>query len=331
VTRKFGDTDKQFSVVFAATQHLHDAHASLRTHLRKLEGALDTLHRKRAGYAHPLLGEGDDGSSDDEPRSTDVDEVDASIDSLAGAVGVLTLAEDGSTHFFGDGPPPSGSSVATSGHGNLADLPEIVKRCERLFPFPTPPDTCAILVPVLQSYLPPRAAAEKFCKLAAEHYIPLLPAISRGMVFDELIPSLYCPASYPTTSDPLDREPANSPRSFALFFALCAHGSLLEVENPDRVSHAASYARLCVAGLGARCVMESPSFVSVAALFYYANYLVVCQKDIGDKGRSCFELAFQLGVQVALVFVHSIRGRCADGLLSAWATLVFPLIWQNIG
>jgi hypothetical protein len=278
--------------VVAASQHLHDQIAELRTRSRALESALGALHYERQGLAHPLLCRDSDFSDDDGERDDDAH-------TLSQGVAVLHLSTtDGMQRFFGSVQLLRGA-VAASPLGGLAPLPPVLDRCIRLFPFPTPPGTREQAVIALRSYLPDRAHAEQLLHTACDSFVFQAPAVEKQMVFNELLPGLYdarlaCPASGVS-----HQEQGDSPRTFALFYALLAQGVLLDTTNPARESHATVFARLSLAGLGAISIFESPSYMSVLALFMHSVYHMLRHQELSYRGRCFNNLALQIALQVS--------------------------------
>jgi hypothetical protein len=88
-------------MVLAATNHLYDDVAALRTRIRALEGALGKVHFDRTGATHPLLVPRPEDDRDDDdilgPESSlDIDKQEAIDDT-----DTLAIGRDGSRRFFG--------------------------------------------------------------------------------------------------------------------------------------------------------------------------------------------------------------------------------------
>jgi hypothetical protein len=83
--------------VLAATNHLHGAIADLRSRLRDLETALNTLHVARLGFAHPLL-DPDDGEDEDDNEASTRPHTSRRLQSTTFS---LAMADDTSLRYYG--------------------------------------------------------------------------------------------------------------------------------------------------------------------------------------------------------------------------------------
>jgi hypothetical protein len=278
--------------VVATSQHLHDEMASLRRRARALELALGALHFKREGFAHPLLGQDDSCEGDNDGPYDDI-----RIDKLTKHVGMLHLSEnDGMQRFFGNVDHPQKESKAI-GPVKPVQLPPVLERCIRSFPFPMPSGTREQAVQVLRRHLPNRAYVEQTLHSVVNNLLFMIPAVDNTLIFVELLPGLYDARLALPPSTLSDREEGVSPRAFALLYALLANGALLNVDDPDRELHSTTFGRLCLAGLGAVSIFEKPSYIAVLALFVHSTYHLRCQKELGDIGRCFNNLALQVAVQ----------------------------------
>jgi hypothetical protein len=201
--------------------------------------------------------------------------------------------------FFGDVQLPRGASAPTTlGFGELTPLPSVLDRCIRFFPFPTPPGTSEQAVIALRRSLPERVYTEQLLHNVFSDLMFQVPAVEKSMVFGELLPSLYDArlASPPCALSHQER--SDSPRGFALLYALLAKGVLLDAGNSARESHATTFARLSLAGLGAVSIFEKPSYMAALALLIHSVYHLLRHKELGDRGRCFNNMALQVGLQV---------------------------------
>jgi hypothetical protein len=223
------------------------------------------------------------------------------VDKLSKEVAELHLSKvDGMQRFFGkvqllrDAP-------ASPSLGTLVQLPPVLDRCSRFFPFPIPPGTCDQdqAATALRAFLPGRAYVEQLLHGVFSELVFQAPAVERNMIFAELLPGIYdarpvCPPCAFT-----HQEQGDSPRAFALLYALLAQGVLLNASNPDRESYATNFARLSLAGLGAISIFDKPSYMSVLALFQLSVYHLLLHKpELSYQGRCLNNLAIQTGIQV---------------------------------
>jgi hypothetical protein len=284
-------SSRRSRAVVAASQHLHDEIASLRGRARALESALGTLHFQSTGSIHPLIGEENGGLDDDD---------DDDLDKLTTGIAVLHLSNgaDGMQRFFGNVQLPQGITPVPD-HAGLAQLPLVLDRSIRSFPFPTRPNMGEHATAVLRSYLPDRARVERVLDKLFEEYLYMIPAVGKTQIFVELLPGLYDARLALPASAAANQERGDSPRAFALLYALLAHAALLDVGNPDRHSHATTLSRLSLAGLGAISVFEKPSYTAALALVFLATYHMMPQQEFSDMGRCFHNLAFQIAIQVS--------------------------------
>jgi hypothetical protein len=253
-----------------------------------LESALGTLHHKRQNSVHPLLSHRNDMSDDE---ANDFETITRDV------AGLRLEKRDGMDHFFGNVQVPRGVP-ASSGSGELAQLPLILVQCTRLFPFPTPPGTGEQATALLRQFLPDRGYTEQILHGAFEDCIYLMPAVEKTLIFVELLPGLYDPGLALPPSPLMHQDQGDSPRAFALLYALLALGVLLDVDDPARVMHAEFFSKLCLAGLGAVSVLERPTYFSVLSLHFHATYIMRCQTGLGDVSRCFLDLAYQTAKQV---------------------------------
>jgi hypothetical protein len=276
--------------VVAASQHLHQDIARLRRRARALESALSNLHYQRAGFAHPLLGRDDDFG--------DEDDVDADVDRVANDVSSLHLStENGLLQLFGNVDLPQGTTNATV--SDLVQLPPVLDRCIRSFPFPTPPDTREQAIAALRRSLPDRVYVEGVLHTLFEDYIFTIPAVDKTLIFVELLPGLYNPRLARPACTLTHEERGDSPRVFALVYALLAHGVLMKPDHPDREMYATTFSRLSLAGLGAESIFDKPSYMSVLVLTLHSVYHVLRQKELGQMASFFGNIAIQGAMQVS--------------------------------
>jgi hypothetical protein len=249
------------------------------------------LHYKRAGVAHPLIGQDDDYGDEDD----DVDDVER----VSSDVGVLHLsAHDGAQQLFGNVELPQGVPVR-AGIGKLPQLPPVLEQCIRSFPFPTPPGTHERAVAALRQFLPERAAAEQLLHMLFEDYLFTIPAMDKTMIFVELLPGLYDPRLARGPCVLSNEERGDSPRSFALLFAILAHGAILDSSDPERELRATFYSRLALAGMGAVSIFDKPSYLAVLVLLLLSAYHSLRQERLGEAVTFYGNLACQLAIQVS--------------------------------
>jgi hypothetical protein len=294
------------STVVAASQHLHNEIADLRTRSRALESALGTLHYKRLGFAHPLLGQADDFGDDGGDGEDDMYTLSKGMAELH----LSTTDADGMQRFFGSVQLLRGATAAV-GCGQLVQLPSVLDQCMRRFPFPTPPGTSGQAVPALRLFLPDRAYTERLLHIIFDNLMCQVTAVEKYMVFVELLPGLYDPRLARPPHAVSHQERGDSPRAFALLYALLARGALLDTSDPVRHSRATTFGRLSLAGLGAISIFEKPSYMSVLALFMHSLYHMSRHKELGDRGRYFNNLALQIALQVSVVTLVQLSGdRC---------------------
>jgi hypothetical protein len=276
--------------VVAASQYLHEEIASLRKRTRVLEHNLGLLHFKRVGRAHPLLCQIDDTSGDRDDK----------VDRLTQDVSVLHLSNnDGMQRFFGSRVQLPQGATSSSDHAELAPLPLSLHRVIRTFPFPMPTDTSEEVTAVLHSFLPDRAYAERLLHRLFDECIYMLPAMEKTLIFVELLPCLYNTNLIRHPCVYYLQEKGDSPRAFALIYALLALSALLDVHDPGRELHAIRFERLSLAGLGAVSIFEKPSYIAVLAGFFHSVYHLMRQKELSETSRLFGHLAFQTAINVS--------------------------------
>jgi hypothetical protein len=254
---------------------------------------LSDLHHQRTGFAHPLIGHDDDFSEEDNNVDTDADKMANDVAALH-----LWATDDGTVQLFGLVEVPQGATD-TANLGQLAQLPPVLDRCVRFFPFSTPSGTREQAVTALRRCLPDREYAEGLLHNIFDNYAFILPAVDKHLVFVDLLPGLYDPRLVRPAHAHILEEHGDSPRAFALLYALLASAVLLDANNDDRERHAAIFGRLCHAGLGAVSIFDKPSYLSVLALFHGSIYHMMHQKELSQTGRSFTNLACQCALQVS--------------------------------
>jgi hypothetical protein len=199
--------------------------------------------------------------------------------------------------FFGNVQLPYGATDSAD-PGELVQLPPVLDRCIRFFPFSTPVDMHKHAVAALRQLLPDRAYVERILHSALEDCVFWISVIDETLIFD-LLPGLYDTNLALPPCARSGEEHGGSPRAFALLYAVLAIGALLDVKDHAREERATIYSRLSLAGLGAVSIFDKPSYVSVLAIFILSVYHMLRQKELGETSRLFNNLAFQSAIQVS--------------------------------
>ncbi|EIN12123.1 hypothetical protein PUNSTDRAFT_96824 [Punctularia strigosozonata HHB-11173 SS5] len=308
--------------VLAATEHLHTKIGKMRDRIRQLEDALGKAQAASTSEQHPLLHEDlisfdkedDDMQLFDQPKPNAIGDV--ALDRL----GMLSITDDGISHFFGPtgvieslfanesdstNNSPSVASTQSGGSGRdslspAASLPDPLAHLSRCFPFRpsssslSPTSSSPPSFDLVRAHLPTYARAHALCLSYIDKADWLFGIVSRTQLISEMLPAIYA------KSAPYPPDDYSSPHDLALFYSALSVGALVECDNPNGPADAEHFQELSRAALNCQNVLEKPTLACIQTLHLQSVYLQMTGQD--STGEPTMETAWSvqsLGSQLA--------------------------------